>query len=104
MAQSPSRRQPIDRGWSWMVCLSGSVIRFLLNGFWTSIGLFFIHWERDFDTSASSVAIIGSIIMCQWFMGECNCDNQILFPHISDVMTKKKTRFQMKGKNVASLL
>ncbi|XP_072026438.1 monocarboxylate transporter 13-like [Amphiura filiformis] len=61
--------QTVDRGWSWMICLSGCVIRFLLNGFWTSIGLFFIHWERDFDSDATSVSIIGSIIMCQWLMG-----------------------------------
>ncbi|XP_072035954.1 monocarboxylate transporter 12-like [Amphiura filiformis] len=54
---------PIDTGYAWVVLASCCVMRILLDGFWTSLGILFVNWEAYFGSSSSETSLIGSIFM-----------------------------------------
>ena len=58
----------IDKGYAWLVLLACFVMRVLVEGFWSSLGILMVEWQNDFDTSASDVAIIGSVTMAIMFV------------------------------------
>ena len=53
----------IDKGYAWLVLLACFGMKVLVEGFWSSLGILMVEWQNDFDTSASDVAIIGSVTL-----------------------------------------
>ena len=66
----PTPRRQVDRrdhGYAWVVLGSCFVLRTLIEGFWSSIGIIMLQLEYHFDVSASRTAVIGSCIMMMIF-------------------------------------
>ena len=53
----------VDQGYAWVILASCSIIRMLIDGFWTSFGVIFVKWEFHFGVSPAETSIIGSIFM-----------------------------------------
>ena len=52
-----------DHGYAWIVLGSCFILRMLIDGFWSSLGILMLQLESHFDVSASKTAMIGSCIM-----------------------------------------
>ena len=65
MTSSPSSRtrRPVDHGYAWVALASCAVIRLLVNGIWSSLGVFFVSWEEYFDISPAQTSYIGSVFL-----------------------------------------
>ena len=71
MADVTSRPQSVDHGYAWVILASTSIMRLLIDGFWTSFGVIFVNVELYFGVSAAETSVIGSIFMLNLsFMGK----------------------------------
>ncbi|XP_072035382.1 monocarboxylate transporter 12-B-like [Amphiura filiformis] len=64
---APSTTHPVDHGYAWVVLASCCVMRAFNDGFWASLGIFFIKWEVYFGASATKTSLIGSLYMLVLF-------------------------------------
>lgn len=51
----------VDKGWAWIILLGCSVEYFVVLGMFKSFGLFFVEYQRKYNTSASVLSMIISV-------------------------------------------
>lgn len=56
-----SSSSSVERGWAWIVLLGCSVEYFVILGMFKSFGLFFVQFQRKYNTSASVLSLILSV-------------------------------------------
>ncbi|XP_076454441.1 monocarboxylate transporter 5-like [Babylonia areolata] len=52
---------PVDTGWAWVILLSVFVIQFVCFGLVRAFGVLFVAVQLSFETSASTVALLGGV-------------------------------------------
>ncbi|XP_072031965.1 monocarboxylate transporter 12-like [Amphiura filiformis] len=58
-----STQTPVDHGYAWVVLASCVLLRLLVDGFWSCLGILMLQWETRFNATASQTGWIGSSFM-----------------------------------------
>ena len=70
-SRQSSKTRPVDHGYAWVALTSCAVIRLLVNGFWSSLGVIFVSWEEYFDISPAQTSYIASVfLLLIWGIGK----------------------------------
>ena len=71
MTSPSSKTRPVDHGYAWIALASCAVIRSLVNGIWSSLGVIFVNWEEYFDVSPAQTSYVGSaFLLLVWGIGK----------------------------------
>ncbi|XP_072048252.1 monocarboxylate transporter 12-like [Amphiura filiformis] len=70
-----------DKGWSWVVLVGVFVTYTFCQGFLQCIGVFFVDWQEDFDTSAQAVGWSSAISIGGY--GVSGLVSSVISPYVS---------------------